>query len=39
MAVAFETIVTNQLKEINKTLGKHTVALARIEQKELNGEK
>lgn len=39
MAVNFETMVTSQLKEINKTLGEHTVALVRIEQKELNGEK
>lgn len=39
MAVTFEQMVTTQLAEINKTLGEHSVALGRIEQKELNGER
>lgn len=39
MSESFEKEVTAQLKEINVTLGEHSVALARIEQKELNGEK
>ena len=39
MPASFEAEVTAHLRDINKTLGEHSVALARIEQKELNGEK